>query len=97
MAVTRLKRKARKNRMRAIHRKVVIKRLLASPVIKNVDVEKIKEELTKKSNTKTTSQVEKAEDQKRKVKAEVIQKVATKDTKASSNEQTSAKKIVVDS
>ncbi|MCG8339770.1 MAG: hypothetical protein MI674_00625 [Cytophagales bacterium] len=56
MAVTRLQRKARKNRMRATNRKVVIKRLLASPVIKKVDVEKIKEELTKKREAKSTSE-----------------------------------------
>lgn len=42
--------------MRATHRKVVIKRLCASPVIKNVDVEKIKEEFTKKGEAKQLSQ-----------------------------------------
>ena len=37
MAVTRLKRKVRKNKTRAAQRKAVMKHLLATPVIKNVD------------------------------------------------------------
>ena len=42
MAVTRLQRKVRKNRTRAAQRKTTMKRLLTTPVIKNVDVEKLK-------------------------------------------------------
>ena len=37
MAVTRLKRKVRKNRTKATQRKATMKRLLATPVIKNVN------------------------------------------------------------
>ncbi len=46
MAVTRLERKLRKNRTKAVQRKASIKRLLATPVIKNVDIEKLKEEFS---------------------------------------------------
>ena len=42
MAVTRLKRKDRKNKARANNKQRVIKQLLATPVIKNVDVEALK-------------------------------------------------------
>lgn len=36
MAVTRIKRKVRRNRVKAAQRKATMKRLLATPVIKNV-------------------------------------------------------------
>jgi len=42
MAVTRLKRKVRKNKTRAAQRKEVMKRLLATPIIKNVDMKRLK-------------------------------------------------------
>ena len=42
MAVTRLKRKARVNKSRAIVRKDTIKRLSATPIIKKVDIEELK-------------------------------------------------------
>jgi len=42
MAVTRLKRKARRNRTTARNRKASIQRLNSKPVIKNVDVEEVK-------------------------------------------------------
>ncbi|RDC62601.1 hypothetical protein [Adhaeribacter pallidiroseus] len=42
MAITRLKRKDRKNKARANNRQRIIKQLLATPVIKNVDVEALK-------------------------------------------------------
>jgi hypothetical protein len=42
MAVTRLKRKHRKNIARANNKQRVIKQLLSTPVIKNVDVEELK-------------------------------------------------------
>ena len=42
MAVTRLQRKVRKNKTRVAQRKATMKRLLATPVIKNVDIEKVK-------------------------------------------------------
>jgi hypothetical protein len=42
MAITRLKRKDRKNKARANNRQRIIKQLLTTPVIKNVDVEALK-------------------------------------------------------
>ncbi|QMU28517.1 hypothetical protein [Adhaeribacter radiodurans] len=42
MAVTRLKRKDRKNKARANNKQRIIKQLLATPVIKNVDVDALK-------------------------------------------------------
>jgi len=45
MAVTRLKRKIRKNRTKATQRKATMKRLLAIPVIKNVAIEQLEERL----------------------------------------------------
>ena len=47
MAVTRLKRKTRRNRMRGGDKNVIIKQLNFKPVIKDVDVEAIKEEFRK--------------------------------------------------
>ncbi|KAA5540127.1 hypothetical protein [Adhaeribacter rhizoryzae] len=47
MAVTRLKRKHRKNIARANNKQRVIKQLLATPVIKNVDVEELKAQFGK--------------------------------------------------
>jgi hypothetical protein len=52
MAVTRLKRKVRKNRTKATQRKAVMKRLLATPVIKNVDIKQLKEGLIPKEEAK---------------------------------------------
>ncbi|MHA7877798.1 MAG: hypothetical protein ACX93T_02620 [Bacteroidota bacterium] len=43
MAVTRLKRKVRKNRTKAAQKQANRKRLLATPVIKNVDIQQLKE------------------------------------------------------
>ncbi len=42
MAITRLKRKHRKNIARANNKQRVIKQLLTTPIIKNVDVEELK-------------------------------------------------------
>ncbi|WP_207431083.1 hypothetical protein [Sabulibacter ruber] len=42
MAVTRLKRKDRKNKARQNNKQRVIKQLLSTPVIKNVDIEELK-------------------------------------------------------
>jgi hypothetical protein len=47
MAVTRLKRKERVNRAKANNRQAKIKQLTIKPVIKNVDVEAIKESFKK--------------------------------------------------
>lgn len=49
MAVTRLKRKHRKNIARANNKQRVIKQLLSTPVIKNVDVEELKAQFGKTS------------------------------------------------
>lgn len=46
MAVTRLKRKNRKDRAKSARRRQSLKLLSFAPVIKTVDVEKIKEEFT---------------------------------------------------
>ena len=62
MAVTRLKRKAKRNKARAAQRQASIKRLNSKPVIKQVDVEAIKEEFDKggKSSSKKTKKTKKA-------------------------------------
>lgn len=61
MAVTRLERKGQKNVSRAKKRVQAIKRLNASPVIKNVDVEAIKAEWAKKgAHAKKKVKVEEA-------------------------------------
>ena len=52
MAVTRLKRKGLRNKANSAKRTGAIKRLTSTPVIKNVDVEAIKEEFAKKSGSK---------------------------------------------
>ncbi len=39
MAVTRLKRKAKRNKIRAKQRKIRLKNLLATPVVKNITTE----------------------------------------------------------
>lgn len=46
MAVTRLQRKERKNRVRSAQRKATMKRLLAMPVIKNVASKEAKDKET---------------------------------------------------
>ncbi len=48
MAVTRLKRKGRKDKVKATVRRQTLKIQNAKPVIKNVDIEKIKEEFKAK-------------------------------------------------
>lgn len=49
MAVTRLKRKSRKDRSKSHVRKVTLKNQNFKPVIRSVDVEKIKEEFKAKA------------------------------------------------
>lgn len=60
MAVTRLKRKHRKNIARANNKQRVIKQLLATPVIKNVDIEELKAQFGKKSEGGVVNRVEEA-------------------------------------
>lgn len=55
MAVTRLKRKGLRNKANSAKRTGAIKRLTSTPVIKNVDIEAIKEEFAKKSGSKPAS------------------------------------------
>ncbi|MDQ4140334.1 MAG: hypothetical protein M3142_07390 [Bacteroidota bacterium] len=55
MAVTRLKRKDRKNKARANNKQRIIKQLLATPVIKNVDVEALKAQFSNSAPTATTT------------------------------------------
>lgn len=50
MAVTRLKRKDRKNKARANNKQRIIKQRLATPVIKNVDVEALKAQFADAAN-----------------------------------------------
>jgi hypothetical protein len=52
MAVTRLKRKAKRNKSKSAARQASIKHLNAKPVIKSVDVEAIKAEFAGKSAPK---------------------------------------------
>ncbi|WP_185816981.1 hypothetical protein [Hymenobacter metallilatus] len=52
MSVTRLKRKHRKNIARANNKQRIIKQLLLTPVLKNVDLEELKSRFTK-SEAKT--------------------------------------------
>lgn len=49
MAVTRLKRKNRKDKTKATQRRQTLKRQNFKPVIKGVDIEKIKEEFKAKA------------------------------------------------
>jgi hypothetical protein len=49
MAVTRLKRKEKRNRAKANNRVARIKQLILKPVIKNVDIEAIKQDFAAKA------------------------------------------------
>lgn len=69
MAVTRLKRKAKRNKSRAAARQAKIKRLNTKPVIESVDVEAIKEEFDS-SNKKSSKSSKKEEAPKAEDKAE---------------------------
>ncbi|WP_185153627.1 hypothetical protein [Fulvivirga lutimaris] len=60
MAVTRLKRKAKRNKVRSKTRLAEIQRLNSRPVIKSVDVEAIKEEFAKGGAKKATPKKEEA-------------------------------------
>jgi len=55
MAVTRLERKVKRNRIKAVKRQNRIKQLLKKPVIKNVDVEAIKASFANKAANNTSS------------------------------------------
>ncbi|SDX95365.1 hypothetical protein [Hymenobacter psychrophilus] len=53
MSVTRLKRKHRKNIARANNKQRIIKQLLLTPVLKNVDLDELKSRFGQKSEAKT--------------------------------------------
>jgi hypothetical protein len=58
MAVTRLERKVKRNRMNATKAQNRIKQLLRRPVIKNVDIEAIKASFDKKEGSKSKAKSE---------------------------------------
>lgn len=60
MAITRLKRKDRKNKARANNKQTVIKQLLKTPVIKNVDADALKAQFGTSTTSKATSTVKNA-------------------------------------
>jgi hypothetical protein len=90
MSVTRLKRKHRKNIARANNKQHIIKELLRTPVLKNVDIEELKANFPKTGVAGAVAAVKetaaKAADKVKEVAAEVVEKVkevvATDDTKA---------------
>ena len=49
MAITRLQRRQKKNRLNSIKKQQIIKDLLSRPVIKNIDVEALRSEFEKKN------------------------------------------------
>ena len=53
MSITRLKRKHRKNIARANNKQTIIKQLLLTPVLKNVDIEELKARFPKTGEAKT--------------------------------------------
>lgn len=61
MAVTRLKRKGRRNKLTASKRLSSIKLLTATPVIKNVDVEELKKGFSQTSDAKPAAKAKKTE------------------------------------
>jgi len=77
MSVTRLKRKHRKNIARANNKQNIIKNLLRTPVLKNVDIEELKANFPKKGGA-VAAVKEKAAQVAEKVKevaAEVVETV----------------------
>jgi len=70
MAVTRLKRKGRRNKSRAHNRVDAIKRHNLSPVIKNVDVEEIKNSFEATPEAKPAKKTKKKEEPVAEVKVE---------------------------
>jgi hypothetical protein len=60
MAVTRLKRKERRNMAKANDRQAKIKQFTTKPVIKNVDIEAIKQEFAEKKAAKTAAETKAA-------------------------------------
>ncbi len=84
MAVTRLERKGKKNKIRAKVRQQRIKELTTLPPVKNVDVEKIKAEFAEKSGKKNTTK--KAAQKKEEVAPAEEAKVEQPDTQQASED-----------
>jgi hypothetical protein len=61
MAVTRLERKVKRNRINATKAQKRVKQLLRKPVIKNVDIEAIKASFIKEEGAKSKSKVSSTE------------------------------------
>ena len=75
MAITRLQRRQKKNRLNSIKKQQTIKDLLSRPVIKNIDVEALKAKFEKKAT------VEKETTKKKSVEEGEKKKVVKKTTK----------------
>jgi hypothetical protein len=88
MAVTTLKRKKQKNRLKSRIRQVQIKRLTAKPVIKKVDVEALKAEFENTPKTAEKKEDTKAE-AKKESQAEAKVKEGNEKPKAEKEEQSS--------
>lgn len=58
MAITRLQRKTKRNKVKAAQRQAQIKRLLSIPVIKHVDITKIKTAFLHKKEKQAASSAE---------------------------------------
>lgn len=91
MGATSLKRKARKNRVVSKRRQQAIKLNTAKPVIKKVDVEKLKEEFAGKPKGKAEKKEAKAKAAETEVKAEV-EETAAEETPAKETPKASKKK-----
>ena len=75
MAVTRLKRKAKRNKQTASIRKTTMKQIMAKPVIKNIDIEEVKAGFITASKTKVAPVKEKKEPVAKKNAPEKAEKV----------------------
>lgn len=81
MAVTRLERKGRKNKSVAKKKNAAIKLLNETPVIKKVDVEKIKEEFKAKLKSEKPAKEKAAPKKKAEVKEEATAEAPTTEEK----------------
>lgn len=82
MAITRLKRKGRRNKQKASIRRTTIKQITATPVIKNVDIEEIK---------KGFEEAEAAKPAKKEAKSKVEAPVAEVEVKEEKKEKATKK------
>ena len=89
MAVTRLKRKGKRNIVKAKNKKKIIQRLKAIPVIKNVDIESVKAEFAKASPKAEVKEVKEIKEIK---EIESETKVERKPAQKKSGTQTAKKK-----